>query len=274
MSETKSCDLAPVMEAICTSSRLTGTEHTTIGNAIASSEARLHDNIGVLGLSQIKSNCDLEARLHDNIGVVGLDIQKATCDLQKAVSDAEGRLSQNVFLATKDVKDNVDRFGFKNIDLSQANNAAIFSTSKDALIEILKSKCEIKEQASDNTCRLERQAADNYASVQLEALKNKQALAAQLAECCCDLKERLALQHCEIKESIVSNTRGTQDLINKLETDKLREALSGCKQENLIRELIGRNNRSCGCGSGGGNGNGNTIGSGNGNGNGNGNISF
>jgi hypothetical protein len=76
--------------------------------------------------------------------------------------------------------------------------------------------------------QLEFQASQNTAAVQLEAVKNKASLSAQLAECCC-----------ELKQSVGAAAQETQKVLQEIENNRIRDALSAATTENLIARLNG-----------------------------------
>jgi hypothetical protein len=76
--------------------------------------------------------------------------------------------------------------------------------------------------------KLELQAAQNVAHIQLEALKNKNSISAQLAECCC-----------ELKQIVQSSAQTTQQVLQEIENNRIRDALSAINTENLINKISG-----------------------------------
>lgn len=76
--------------------------------------------------------------------------------------------------------------------------------------------------------KLELQAAQNVAQIQLEALKNKNSISAQLAECCC-----------ELKQIVQSSAQTTQQVLQEIENNRIRDALSAINTENLINKIAG-----------------------------------
>ena len=117
------------------------------------------------------------------------------------------------------------------------NHVEVLNSSKDILINENKNTGKILLQASSYSgqgeldiaavkTKLEIQAAQNVAQVQLEALKNKNSISAQLAECCCELKQ------------IVQNSaQTTQQVLQEIENNRVRDALAAINTENLINRL-------------------------------------
>ena len=117
------------------------------------------------------------------------------------------------------------------------NHVEVLNSSKDILINENKNTGKILLQASSYSgqgeldiaavkTNLEIQAAQNVAQVQLEALKNKNSISAQLAECCCELKQ------------IVQNSaQTTQQVLQEIENNRVRDALAAINTENLINRL-------------------------------------
>jgi hypothetical protein len=117
------------------------------------------------------------------------------------------------------------------------NHIEVITSSKDIVINDNQNTGKILLQASQNfgkgeldiaavRAKLEIQAAQNVANVQIEALKNKNSISAQLAECCCELKQ------------IVQNSaQNTQQVLQEIENNRVRDALAAINTENLITRL-------------------------------------
>jgi hypothetical protein len=119
------------------------------------------------------------------------------------------------------------------------NHATTVSATKDIVINDNQNTGKILLQASSNFGRteldigsvkskLEVQAAQNVAQIQLEALKNKNSISAQLAECCC-----------ELKHIVQSSAQTTQQVLQEIESNRIRDALAAINTENLINKLAG-----------------------------------
>lgn len=76
-------------------------------------------------------------------------------------------------------------------------------------------------EAEKNRNLLAVQSDKNTYQLQLQAQTNAAAAAAQLAECCCELKEK-----------ITAEAVATRDLINTVESNRLRDDLTACKAAN------------------------------------------
>jgi hypothetical protein len=84
---------------------------------------------------------------------------------------------------------------------------------------------------------LERQAADNKASIEYRALKNKESLAKQMTEQHCEIKELTRQVSCDLQQKIDQRANETNQLIRKLDTNRIRDSLNTTSTENLILRL-------------------------------------
>lgn len=142
--------------------------------------------------------------------------------------------------------DTTDKFGWRNLDATDKEGwrnqvetrfygHQNFNATKDALKDLLIQGCE-------NTYKIASKQDEHYAAIQLEAAKNageakaqlietkyqleleaqKTAalLAAQVAECCC-----------ENKALIIEKANGTDDLIRKLDEQRVRDELAKTREE-------------------------------------------
>lgn len=160
-------------------------EHLLLSNRVDDSGGKILQSVCENG------HHNLEAT-HDS----GKDCVKAVCDstvslLHAQLSDEKnhGDTRRLIEHATHEIKSAV-----------QDNHSAIILTAKENTIELLKAKCDLERQASDNKTCLSKQI--------------------------CELKEVTTSQHCKLKQ-----------LIRELDANRLRDALEACKTENLILRL-------------------------------------
>lgn len=101
-------------------------------------------------------------------------------------------------------------FHFKDILLQNCNDTAS-----------IKMQAEIHAKDAALAARdLIHLADKNTAAIQIEALKNKEELARQIAECCC-----------ENKALILETSHKTEDLVRKLDEQRLRDELAKAREE-------------------------------------------
>jgi hypothetical protein len=227
----------------------------------------------------LKDICDLDAHLGDKTARYGERNFKATKESEKSLSKAIlhndirsikefARTNANIALNSLE-QCKMENKLMKNIE---STKMAVALTEKELRVAGLKTQLSIENKITKNTFKLEKQAAENKEKLKLQSIKNTCKLEKQAAENFnasqllaiqnkCEISKQLSDGFCEVKERIDCRTAETNELIKRLEIEKLREQLEFAKQEALIARL-------CGCGSGcyGGS-------SGNGNGNGNGNRS-
>ncbi len=138
---------------------------------------------------------------------------------------------------TTDIKHNQYSIAAETRQLINNHNSKAIEMNKDGIINDNINTGKIQLQASQYfgqseldiasvKSKLEIQAAQNTSNIQLEALKNKNSLSAQLAECCCELKQivKMSNQH-------------TQQIIQDIENNRVRDALAAANTENLISKF-------------------------------------
>ncbi len=157
-----------------------------------------------------------------------------------------------------ETRENVDKFGLYNSDKTGLYGLKNFEATKDALKDILLQNChntdkiicnensnakEIVLQAATNTaaiqsklCHIELnqardtaaiqlEAAKNFAAVQLEASKNKCSIELDAARHAAELAKQIAECCCEQKSLIIEKANQTDDLIRKLDEQRVRDQL-------------------------------------------------
>jgi hypothetical protein len=137
-----------------------------------------------------------------------------------------------------EIKTNQQVIAGETRKLINEHHAKVVELNKDSVINDNQNTGKIQLQASQYfgqteldisgvKNKLELQAAQNTAQVQLEALKNKNEISAQLAECCC-----------ELKHLVQSSSQTTQQVLQEIENNRIRDALSAANTENLISKLM------------------------------------
>lgn len=162
-------------------------------------------------------------------------IDKGACENKSATADYGYR---NLLSECK-TQDMIADYGYRNLLEGQ-------KLEKDILIqacetrEIIKDRAHVLErQASDNFAVVTRQAAENSSKIELlgfkhtadiKELANQRAFEAQkqMSDCCC-----------EIKELVRAKADQTDELIRKLDTDRIRDQLNDAKNEIIALKIRG-----------------------------------
>lgn len=162
-------------------------------------------------------------------------IDKGSCENKAATSDYGYR---NLLSECK-TQDMIADYGYRNLLEGQ-------NLQKDVLIqacetrEVIKDRAHVLErQSSDNFAVITRQAAENTAKIELQGFKhtadlkelaNQRAFEAQkqMSDCCC-----------EIKELVRAKADQTDELIRKLDTDRIRDQLNDAKNEIIALKVRG-----------------------------------
>lgn len=142
-------------------------------------------------------------------------------------------------------QDELEKFGFRELDAIQNSERAVWNAekylyagmsqnAKDTLLEFERTKLLINANAKDALLQacgnakdaalaardLMHQADKNTAAIQLEAFRHKEDLARQIAECCC-----------EQKSLTLETSHATQDLVRKLDEQRVRDELAKTREE-------------------------------------------
>ena len=139
---------------------------------------------------------------------------------------------------SSDIKTSQQAIAGETRKLVNEHHSKVVELNKDSVINDNQNTGKIQLQASQYfgkteldiagvKSKLEIQAAQNTANVQLEALKHKNEISAQLAECCC-----------ELKQIVQSSSQTTQQVLQEIENNRIRDALSAANTENLISKLM------------------------------------
>lgn len=127
---------------------------------------------------------------------------------QQQYDDTKQLLLQNCHDTDKIIMQSANQF--KDILLQNCNDTAS-----------IKMQAELHAKDAALTARdLMHQADKNTAAIQIESLKNKEELARQIAECCC-----------ENKSLILETSHKTEDLIRKLDEQRIRDELARTREE-------------------------------------------
>ena len=146
-------------------------------------------------------------------------------------------ISSAIERTSGDIQTAQQRIAGETRQILGTNNTAAALLGKDIQLEVCNSTGKLSLQSSSNAGKveldlrklrthLELQASHNTAAVQLEAVKNKSALAAQLAECCC-----------ELKQIVSGSAQDTQKVLQEIENNRIRDALTAANTENLISRI-------------------------------------
>ncbi len=149
-------------------------------------------------------------------------------------------------------QDEVERFGLSELEAIRSSErylyAGMSANAKDILLKSCADTSSIKDQSASQFKDLLLQNAANakdaaitactnvkdliilgdkhYAAIQIEALRNKEDLARQIAECCC-----------EQKALTLETSHATQDLVRKLDEQRVRDELARTREELIALRL-------------------------------------
>lgn len=90
-------------------------------------------------------------------------------------------------------------------------------------------------------CESDTLAYKNSASIELELCRTKDAIALQLAQCCCELKGKIG-----------EESKTTQQLVQALDNNRVRDSLASVNTENVILRMQSQQCYGNGNGNGGG----------------------
>ena len=193
----------------------------------------------------------------DAIGRVGEEVCDSSRDIMRDIHGADNHLSgavERMGLYNAGVtertasrtQDEVERFGLSELEAIRASERYLFAgmsaNAKDILLKSCADTASIKDQSANQFKDLLLQNAANakeaaitactnvkdliilggkhYAAIQIEALRNKEDLARQIAECCC-----------EQKALTLETSHATQDLVRKLDEQRVRDELARTREE-------------------------------------------
>lgn len=188
---------------------------------------------------------------------VGNDVCDSSRDIMRDIHGADNHLSGSVermglFNAgvternADKTQAEVERFGLSELEAIRASERYLFAgmseNAKDILLKSCADTASIKDQSANQFKDILLQNAANakeaaitactnvkdliilgdkhYSQIQIDALRNKEELARQIAECCC-----------ENKALILETSHQTQDVIRKLDEQRIRDELSRTREE-------------------------------------------
>lgn len=188
----------------------------------------------------------------DSINKVGHQV----CDASRdgiAATERMGLFNSGVTERTASrTQDEVERFGLSELETIHASERRIYAglsqNAKDILLKSCADTASIKDQSASQFKDILLQNAANakdaavtacnnvkdliilgdkhYSQIQIEALKNKEELARQIAECCC-----------ENKALLLETSHQTQDVVRKLDEQRLRDELARTREELIALRL-------------------------------------
>jgi hypothetical protein len=228
-----------------TTAILQGQAGTNIAN-MANNERlglNINDNVYRSGLSNreaIERNSDwVKDAVERNGTALALAVERNGSSAVQATEKTTNEVTNLVARTTGEIKTAQQAIAGETRKLINHNNATTITATKDIVINDNQNTGKILLQASSNfgkteldigsvKSKLEVQAAQNVAQIQLEALKNKNSISAQLAECCC-----------ELKQIVQSSAQTTQQVLQEIESNRIRDALAAINTENLINKIAG-----------------------------------
>lgn len=207
------------------------------------------ERVGFAGIDHTNQN-GAEARLVTNSN--GSEARLATNS-----NGAEGRSVTEKFGFSNldathkegfETRENIDRFGLRNSDAIQFFGLKNLEATKDSLKDLLIStkddlknvlisqKDDIKDLLISNkndfkdvllkNCQVEKDMLLQFKDAQLIAMQNKADLSAQIAECCC-----------ENKQLIMERSNHTDELIRKLDEQRVRDELAKTREELIALKI-------------------------------------
>lgn len=215
-------------------------------DAIYQSASKTQAEVERFGLSELEAIRGSEKYLYSGLSQYAKDILLFNANefervkLQAAADTASIKQQQcddtkQILLQNCDATDKVllqSASHFKDLLLQNCNNTdkvmqQSASHFKDILLQNCNDTAAIKMQAEIHAKDaalaakdLTHQADKNAAAIQIEALRNKEELARQIAECCC-----------ENKALIIEKANHTDDLIRKLDEQRVRDELAKTREE-------------------------------------------
>lgn len=210
--------------------------------------------LGADGTAQRMAIAELDA-----IGRVESEVCDSSRDVVREVHRADNHVSDVVERNADKTQAEVERFGLSELEAIRSSEKYLYAgmsqNAKDVLMFNSGEFQRVKLQAADNTKDLLLQACGNTseikmqaeihardaalaardlvhlsdkntAAIQLEAFRHKEELARQMAECCC-----------EQKALTLETSHATQDLIRKLDEQRVRDELAKTREELIALRL-------------------------------------
>ena len=202
----------------------------------------INDNIYRSSLANreaIERNADwISSAVERNSSHLASAVERTGAAAVQATERSTNEITNLVQHTTGEIKNNQHSIAGETRKLINEHHSKFVELNKDGVINDNQNTGKIQLQASQYfgqteldiasvKNKLELQAAQNTAQVQLEALKNKNAISAQLAECCC-----------ELKQLVQNSAQTTQQVLQEIENNRIRDALAAANTENLISKLM------------------------------------
>ena len=138
--------------------------------------------------------------------------------------------TDKILAATKD--------GFKDILLQNCHNTDKIICNDNTNFRYTADKlCSIELNQAKDTAAIQLEAAKNTAAIQLEASKNKCSIELDAAKHAAEIAKQLAECCCEMKELVIEKTNGTDDLIRKLDEQRVRDELAKTREELMALKI-------------------------------------
>ena len=203
----------------------------------------INDNIyrsSLANRESIERNSDwISSAIERNSSHLASAVERTGSAAVNAVDRSTNEITNLVQHTTGEIKTQQHAIAGETRKLVNDHHSKFLELNKDGVINDNKNTGKIQLQASQYfgqteldiagvKNKLELQAAQNTAQIQLEALKNKNSISAQLAECCC-----------ELKQLVQNSAQTTQQVLQEIENNRIRDALSDANTENLISKLMG-----------------------------------
>ena len=160
-----------------------------------------YSSLGIQAEKLANENAGLFADASAQLSHFGRETAKEHYDIRRDISISQGSIERQAG----------DYFAKSQQDLVKVENS--IGRQADSL----------HNQSMLKLSQLELQAANNTAYIQLEAAKNKADLSKQLSDCCCEFKDRVAHSEASIK-----------DLVQTVDTSRLRDAVQLAETRNLV----------------------------------------
>lgn len=182
----------------------------------------------------------------DATRAVGSDVCDSSRDIMRDLHGVDNHVSSSVERMGLYNAGVTERFGLSELEAIHASEKYLFAGMSENVKDILLKSCadtaSIKDQSANQFKDILLQNAENakdaavtactnvkdliilgdkhYAQIQIEALRNKEDLARQIAECCC-----------ENKALLLETSHQTQDVIRKLDEQRVRDELARTREE-------------------------------------------
>lgn len=215
--------IGKVSNEVCGSSRdeIAATERMGLENLRASERAgdravSSNERLGLFNNSAIERTSDKTQGEVERFGLRELD----------AINSTEKYLYAGMSQNTKDLL-MFNASEFERVKLQSAENTKDLLLKSCADTESIKMQAEIHAKDAALAARdLMHQGDKNTAAIQLEAFRHKEELARQIAECCC-----------EQKTLTLETSHHTQELVRKLDEQRVRDELARTREELIALRL-------------------------------------